>query len=101
MTSSVRKTRTFTASRITAGQNVEYPDHTIHTNTIEGAFAIFKRGMKGVYPHCAKKHPQRYVAEFEFRYTHRERTGFNVQARVGEALKSIVDKRLTYEGLQT
>lgn len=31
----------------------------IHTNTVEGYYSIFKRGMKGVYQHCAKKHLHR------------------------------------------
>ena len=44
---------------------------TSHTNTIEGYFSIFKRGMKGVYQHCAKKHLHRYAAEFAFRYSNR------------------------------
>lgn len=79
-----------------AGQYVDLADRTIHTNTIEGAFSIFKRGMKGVYQHCDKKHLHRYVAEFEFRYTYRERTGFNDGARAEQALKGIVGKRLTY-----
>lgn len=39
----------------------------IHTNTIEGYFSIFKRGMKGVYQHCAEHHLHRYLAEFDFR----------------------------------
>ena len=39
----------------------------LRANTIEGAFSIFKRGTKGVYQHCTKKHLHRYVAEFEFR----------------------------------
>ena len=50
--------------RHTAGEYVRGP---IHTNTIEGYFSIFKRGMKGVYQHCAKKHLHRYMAEFDFR----------------------------------
>lgn len=79
-----------------AGQYVDYDNPTIHTNTIEGAFSIFKRGMKGVYQHCAKKHLHRYVAEFEFRYTHRERTGFNDRARSEQALRGAIGKRLTY-----
>ena len=81
-----------------AGKYVDYENPTIHTNTIEGAFSIFKRGMKGVYQHCAKKHLHRYVAEFEFRYTHRERTGFNDAERSEKALRGIVGKRLTYGG---
>ncbi len=79
-----------------AGQYVDYENPTIHTNTIEGAFSIFKRGMKGVYQHCAKKHLHRYVAEFEFRYTNREATGFNDAERSEAALKGIVGKRITY-----
>lgn len=79
-----------------AGQYVDYADPTIHTNTVEGAFSIFKRGMKGVYQHCAKKHLHRYVAEFEFRYTHRERIGFNDAERNERALRGIVGKRITY-----
>ena len=69
----------------------------IHTNTIEDAFSIFKRGMKGTYQHCAKKHLHRYVAEFEFRYTNRIATGFNDADRADAMLKGVVGKRLTYE----
>lgn len=46
----------------------EYGRGVVHTNTIEGYFSIFKRGMKGVYQHCNKKHLHRYAAEFEIRY---------------------------------
>jgi transposase-like protein len=42
-----------------------------HTNTIEGYFSIFKRGMKGVYQHCSEQHLHRYLAEFDFRYSNR------------------------------
>jgi hypothetical protein len=38
---------------------VTFPDgkpYVIHTNTVEGYFSIFKRGMKGVYQHCSEKH---------------------------------------------
>ena len=69
---------------------------TIHTNTIEGSFSIFKRGMKGIYQHCQKKHLHRYLAEFDFRYTHREATDFNDADRSVVAMKGIVGKRLTY-----
>lgn len=40
----------------------------VHTNTVEGYYSIFKRGMKGVYQHCKEKHLHRYLAEFDFRY---------------------------------
>jgi hypothetical protein len=66
------------------------------TNTVEGAFSIFKRGMKGVYQHCGEQHLHRYLAEFEFRYNTRTANGFNDTARSAEALKGISGKRLTY-----
>jgi transposase-like protein len=75
----------------------EYVRGTVHTNTVEGYFSIFKRGMRGVYQHCAKKHLHRYLAEYDFRYTFREATGHNDTDRNLEALKGIVGRRLTYE----
>ena len=74
----------------------EYGRGPVYTNTIEGYFSIFKRGMKGVYQHCAEKHLHRYMAEFDFRYTNRTANGFNDGDRSVEALKGIVGKRLTY-----
>ena len=47
----------------------------INTNTIEGYYSIFKRGMKGVYQHCGEKHLHRYLAEFDFRYSNRSSLG--------------------------
>jgi hypothetical protein len=41
----------------------------VHTNTIEGYFSVFKRGMKGIYQHCGEAHLHRYLSEFDFRYT--------------------------------
>lgn len=84
-------------TRHSAGQYVDYENPTIHTNTIEGAFSIFKRGMKGVYQHCQKKHLHRYVAEFEFRYNHRVALGCNDQDCSIAAFKGAVGKRLTYQ----
>jgi transposase-like protein len=77
--------------------NKEYVRGDVTTNTIEGAFSIFKRGMRGVYQHCAEKHLHRYLAEFEFRYTHREKTGVDDAARFDLMLKGVVGKRLTYQ----
>ena len=74
----------------------EYGRGAIHTNTIEGSFSIFKRGMKGVYQHCSEKHLHRYVAEFEFRYNNRVALGCDDGERSVNALRSIVGKRLTY-----
>lgn len=68
----------------------------ITTNTVEGYFSIFKRGMKGVYQHCAEKHLHRYLAEFDFRYSHRVALGYGDETRALLALKGMVGKRLTY-----
>lgn len=75
----------------------EYVRGDIHTNTIEGYFSIFKRGMKGVYQHCAKRHLHRYVCEFNFRYNHRAKLGIDDSARALAALEGITGKRLTYK----
>lgn len=68
----------------------------VHTNTIEGYFSIFKRGLKGVYQHCAKKHLHRYAAEYEFRYNNRMANGVDDQSRAIRALRGACGKRLTY-----
>lgn len=78
------------------GQYVDLEDRTVHSNTVEGYFSIFKRGMKGVYQHCGEGHLHRYLAEFEFRYNNREKLGFNDNDRSIVALKGIVGKRLKY-----
>ena len=78
---------------------VDLNDRTIHTNTVEGAFSIFKRGMRGVYQHCAEHHLHRYLAEYEFRYNTRTANGFDDRQRGAEAVKGIVGKRLTYKSV--
>ena len=69
----------------------------VHTNTIEGYFSIFKRGMKGVYQHCSKKHLHRYAAEFEFQYNNRIANGVDDGLRATLALQGAVGKRVMYE----
>ncbi len=78
------------------GEYVSRQDPTIHTNTVEGFYSIFKRGMGGVYQHCEAKHLNRYVAEFDFRYSNRIALGVNDSARADTMLAGIVGKRLTY-----
>jgi transposase-like protein len=68
----------------------------VHTNSAEGYFAIFKRGMKGVYQHCGEKHLHRYLAEYDFRYNHREKLGYNDRERAARAVQNAAGKRLTY-----
>lgn len=74
----------------------EYVRGNAHTNTIEGFFSVFKRGMTGTYQHCGSQHLHRYLAEFDFRYNHRASLGIEDGARVDDALKGIEGKRLTY-----
>jgi hypothetical protein len=77
----------------------EYVRGTVHTNTIESVFSVFRRGMVGVYQHCSEKHLHCYLAEFDFRCNAREALGLNDAARAERALKGVVGKRLTYERL--
>ena len=74
----------------------EYVRGDVTTNTVEGYFSIFKRGMKGVYQHCGKKHMHRYAAEFAFRYSNRVAVGVGDAARSDMALIGVAGKRLTY-----
>jgi len=75
----------------------EYVRGDVHTNTVEGYYSIFKRGMKGVYQHCSEKHLHRYVAEFDFRYNNRTALGCEDGERVQRALAGVTGKRLTYQ----
>lgn len=71
----------------------EYARGPVHTNTVEGYFSIFKRGMRGVYQHCQEKHLHRYLAEFDFRYNGRK---IEDDARAVLAHRGAEGKRLTY-----
>jgi len=75
----------------------EYVRGKVHSNTVEGFYSVFKRGMKGIYQHCSEKHLHRYVAEFDFRYSNRVRLGVDDAQRTVTALRGIVGKRLTYK----
>ena len=71
----------------------EYARGDVHTNSAEGFFGIFKRGMRGNYQHCAEKNLHRYLAEYEFRYSTRAMTDGE---RAALAVKGGNGKRLTY-----
>jgi len=74
----------------------EYVRGDIHTNTVEGYFSIFKRGIYGTFHHISQQHLKRYLAEFDFKYNERSALGVNDKARAAKAIKGIVGKRLTY-----
>jgi transposase-like protein len=105
-----RETRIHTdESRLYTGLEMSFADHEtvrhsageyargdVNTNTVEGVFSIFKRGMTGIYQHCAEKNLHRYLAEFDFRYNNRVKLGVGDIERADIALQGIVGKRLTY-----
>jgi transposase-like protein len=74
----------------------EWARGKVHTNTVEGFFSIFKRGMRGIYQHCSERHLHRYLAEFDFRYSNRIALGVDDVERTERAIRGIIGKRLTY-----
>lgn len=74
----------------------EYARGDVSTNTVEGYYSIFKRGMKGVYQHCKEKHLHRYLSEFDFRYSNRVALGVTDGERADLAIRGAAGKRLTY-----
>ena len=89
--------RNFTSHEYVSHKNEEYARGIVSTNTVEGFYSIFKRGMKGVYQHCSEKHLHRYLAEFDFRYSNRTAMGVEDEARSNKALVKVIGKRLTYQ----
>ena len=89
--------RSFKAHELVRHNSGEYGRGEFQTNKIEGYFSIFKRGMKGVYQHCAKKHLHRYAAEFEFRYNNRSANGVEEAEHVALALMRAAGRRLIYK----
>ena len=76
----------------------EYARGDVTTNSVEGFFGIFERGLTGVYQHCGEQHLQRYLDEFAFRYSNRQKLGINDAARALLAMKGAEGKRLMYRG---
>lgn len=73
----------------------EYVRDDVHTNSAEGFFGQFKRGMVGIYGHCDEKYLARYLKEFEFRHNNRAKLGIDDKERAARAVKGTVGKRLT------
>lgn len=73
----------------------EYARGDVHSNSAEGFFNVFKRGMTGVYQHCGESYLQRYLIEFEFRHNTRTKLGVNDKERAALAIKGAQGKRLT------
>jgi transposase-like protein len=75
----------------------EYVRGSVHTNTVEGFYSVFKRGMTGIYQHCSERHLHRYLSEFDFRYSNRIRLGIDDASRAELVLQRAKGKRLTYQ----
>jgi transposase-like protein len=88
--------RDFAAHETVNHGDKEYARGDVTTNTVEGYFSIFKRGMRGVYQHCSEKHLHRYLAEFDFRYNYRASLGYTDAERTLAAVRGGEGKRLTY-----
>jgi len=68
-----------------------------HSNTVEAYFSILKRGIIGAYHHVSEAHLQRYIDEFDFRFSNRKALGIDDVTRAERLLMGVVGKRLTYE----
>jgi transposase-like protein len=86
----------FAAHETVAHTKGEYVRGDVHTNSAEGFFGVFKKGMTGVYQHCAEKHLHRYLDEFSFRHNTRTKLGYTDAMRAERAVEGIEGKRLTY-----
>lgn len=76
-----------------AHKNNIYVRGDVTTNAVEGFFGNLKRGINGIYHSVSKKHLQRYLDEFEFRYNHRKMDDGD---RVEAAVQGGEGKRLMY-----
>ncbi|WP_018620216.1 IS1595 family transposase [Spirosoma luteum] len=73
----------------------QYKSGEAHTNTLEGFWSLFKRGVTGIYHWVSVKHLGAYVAEFEYRYNSRKISdGDRFERAVGH-----LDGRLSYKVL--
>jgi len=79
----------------------EYVRGKAHTNTVEGFYSIFKRGMRGIYQHCDERHLHRYLAEFDFRYSNRAALGVEDAERTDRTILAVIGKRLTYRTINS
>lgn len=73
----------------------EYVRGDVTSNSAEGFFNVFKRGMTGVYQHCGEAYLSRYLVEFEFRHNTRTKLGVTDKERAALAVQGATGKRLT------
>lgn len=75
---------------------VRKSDAKVHSNKVEGFVSLLKRGIIGTFHYVSEAHLNRYLAEFDFRYSNRMGLGINDTMRTDEALRGIGGKRLMY-----
>lgn len=75
----------------------EFVRGDVYTNTAEGFISLLKRGIVGTFHHVGKGHLGKYVSEFEFRYNHRVKLGYNDAQRAQALVQHAEGKRLTYK----
>lgn len=76
-------------------QYVDFDNREIHSNSIENFWSILKRGYNGIYNWWSKKHMQKYVDEFVFRFNNRKTT----QSVRFTTLLLSMENRITYKEL--
>jgi len=89
--------KSFEAHETVTHSHGEYVRGDVHTNSVEGYFSIFKRGMRGIYQHCSEKHLHRYLAEFDHRYNYRVALGYSDIDRTFATIRAVEGKRLMYQ----
>lgn len=72
-----------------------YVDGDCHTNTIEGFWSQFKKGIKSTYHKTTKKHLNKYACEFAFKYNYRH---LNLQGQINTIIDNMA-VRLKYKDL--
>jgi len=86
----------FAAHQTVTHSKAEYVRDDVHTNTVEGFFALLKRGIVGTFHHVSKGHLHRYCDEFAFRYSFRQALGVNDEDRAKMLVLHAEGKRLTF-----
>ena len=93
----MKVSETFSSHETVDHSVCEYARGGVSTNSVEGYFGIFKRGLLGTYQHRGENHLHRYLAEFDFRHNNRKSLGINDAERAENLVKGIVGKRLMYQ----